>query len=88
MTFIRLFYKPPYSSPYLLECINNSISLAVNTGACNIDMNKPQGKITLDSLILQYNLSQIINEPTHSTETSESILDLFILIKSVKQWRW
>ena len=69
-----------------MECINDTISLAVDiviTGDFNLDMNKPQCRIKIDSLLLQYNLTQAIKEPTHFTETSNSLLDLFMLTSSL-----
>ena len=44
----------------------------------------------MSELILEYNLTQLISEPTHVTEHSSSILDL-ILVRNKKQrlteWR-
>ena len=85
------FYRPPNSTPFILDCISDSISLAVDsgieniviTGDFNLDLNKTPCRSKIDSLLQQFDLSQLINEPTHFTETSETILDLFLVTSSV-----
>ncbi|MCG7879157.1 MAG: reverse transcriptase domain-containing protein, partial [Candidatus Thiodiazotropha endolucinida] len=80
------FYRPPNSSPEYFNLIKESIDRAYNTnlsdiiitGDFNIDMtlnNNPKMK----DLMLEYNLKQIITEPTHFTENSSSLIDLILV---------
>lgn len=45
----------------------------------NLDMNKNQSNKKIRSLCLQCNLFQIIHSPTHFTESSSSLIDLFLV---------
>ena len=83
---IGTFYKPPNSPPSTQESIENPIGLAYDT---NIDKILITGGLDLDTLksahsrkieILCQNLNQpnLINEPTHFTESSASIIDLML----------
>ncbi|MCG7883757.1 MAG: reverse transcriptase family protein [Candidatus Thiodiazotropha endolucinida] len=85
------FYRPPNASPLILSNIEQSIGLAVDTGIENICitgdlnlnmLNRHSMKKIID-ICQSYNLHQLIDEPTHFTETSSSILDL-ILINNVR----
>jgi hypothetical protein len=67
--------------------IEDSISLAVNTGIGDIIitgdfnfnyLNLPTAR-HIHSLCRQFGLTQIITEPTHITENSQSLIDLFLV---------
>ena len=54
---------------------NTNISDIIITGDFNFNM--AQNALNkMSELILEYNLTQLISEPTHVTEHSSSILDL------------
>ena len=84
---IGTFYRLPNASPIILTDIENSVGLAVDTritdviitGDLNLNMlNQPtRNKIT--DICQQYNLNQIISEPTHFTENSSSVIDLILV---------
>ena len=84
---IGTFYRPPNSSMIYLNMIENSISLAVDTGIkdiiitgdFNINLLNNSSARKIDSLCQQFNLSQTIAEPTHYTESSNSLIDLILL---------
>ncbi|KAK3085741.1 hypothetical protein FSP39_008065 [Pinctada imbricata] len=79
------FYRPPNSTSEIWDGIKFSIEKACNTGINTIlvtgDFNCDQ-KISTSNDITDIcdtmNFSSIINEPTHFTETSQSILDLIL----------
>ncbi len=81
------FYRPPNSSPLVLGNIETSIGLALDTnikdiiitGDLNLDMLKQNTRLKVDSISQQYGLSQIIQEPTHYTESSRSLIDVFLV---------
>ena len=57
---------------------NTSISDIIITGDFNFNM--AQNALNkMSELILEYNLTQLISEPTHVTEHSSSILDLILV---------
>ncbi|KAH3890067.1 hypothetical protein DPMN_014136 [Dreissena polymorpha] len=82
-----IFYRPPNADASYTNLIDDSIGLAIETGISDIiitgdfNMNNSQPILVrkLDSWCLEYNLVQVINEPTHFTERSSSILDLLLL---------
>ena len=84
---IGTFYRPPNSSPVVLSSIEDSIGLAydtniqnvVITGDLNLDILKQASNKKVQDLCQQFNLQQLIVEPTHYTETSTSIIDLFLI---------
>ena len=86
---IGTFYRPPNSTPATLTSIENSIGLAFDTdienilitGDFNLDMLKQTSKRKVNDICQQFNLKQLINEPTHYTESSSSIIDLFLTTK-------
>ncbi|XP_053398327.1 uncharacterized protein LOC128556710 [Mercenaria mercenaria] len=86
------FYRPPNSAPYVLTQIENSIGLAFDTnisdivvaGDFNLDMLKPLTSAKVLNITSQYNMSETIQEPTHFTETSNSLIDLFLVSSSCK----
>ena len=80
------FYRPPNATPDVLSSIEDSISLAYDTnirnilitGDFNLDILKLTSNKKVSDLCQHYNLLQLINEPTHQTESSSSIIDLFL----------
>lgn len=81
------FYRPPSSTPLILSDIENSIGMAVDTGIndivitgdFNLNIANSQSKKKIDDICMQYNLHQLINEPTHFTESSATIIDLILV---------
>ena len=67
--------------------IETSIGLAFDTtindvivvGDYNLDMLKLTSSRKIETLCQMYNLSDIISEPTHFTESSSSLIDLFLV---------
>ena len=88
---IGTFYRPPNASPIVLSDIENSIGLASDTGIAeivvmgdfNLNMLNQHTQTKIKDICQTFNLAQIINEPTHYTETSSSIIDL-ILVRNVR----
>ena len=82
------FYRPPNSGQDYFELIKESVDRACNTniadvvitGDFNIDMSQNNNN-KIKELMLEYNLKQLISEPTHFTEHSSSVIDL-ILVRS------
>ena len=72
---IGTFYRPPNSTNAILSAIEDSIGLAFDTNISNILIT---GDFNLDILCQQFNFEQIINEPTHFTENSSSLIDLIL----------
>ena len=80
------FYRAPNSSIDVHNKIESSIDLAFDTNIPNIiitgDFNYNYSNISsrrkATSLFDQYGLVQLIDEPTHFTETSDSIIDLLL----------
>ena len=66
--------------------VENSVHLAIDTGIqdiivtgdFNFDMLSPNLSGKIRNLCLQFSLTQTINEPTHYTENSSSLLDLIV----------
>lgn len=81
------FYRPPNSPPIVLTQIENSIGLAYDTsisdiivtGDFNLDINKPATRSKIQDLIIHFTMKQVIDESTHFTEHSNSLIDLFLL---------
>ena len=84
---VGTFYRPPNSSPIVLSNIENSIGLAVDSGIADIvisgDFNfnviNPSSANKILDICKQYNLHQLIKEPTHFTEYSSSLIDLILV---------
>ena len=82
-----VFYRPPNADSVYNSLIENSVSLAVDTGISDIiiigDFNwnslHNQSKSKIESICNQFNLVQCIEEPTHFTENSSSIIDLLFV---------
>lgn len=80
------FYRPPNTNNQYWNLIQLSIELAFNTGIANIlitgDLNDNVLAVNncgLTDIMNQFDLKQLIDEPTHYTETSTSILDVFLV---------
>lgn len=79
-----LFYRPPNSSQDVDDKIEQSLDLASDndvsdiliTGDFNLNYFANVGRNKVQALFSQYNLFQVINEPTHFSETSSSLIDL------------
>ena len=84
---VGLFYRPPNLISELTDRIESSIDLAVNTGIkdiiitgdFNLNPSMPQASRTLNGIICKNGLTQCIENPTHYTEHSWSIIDLILL---------
>ena len=81
------FYRPPNSDAAYTPLIEDSIGLATDTNISDIiitgDFNFNQLNPTyfnkIQTLCSQYKLSQCIEEPTHFTENSNSLIDLLLV---------
>ena len=79
-----LFYRPPDSNNDILEKIDQSIDQAIDaavsdviiTGDFNFNLMDYASRNKLLSVTNQYLLHHIIDEPTHFTEKSSSLIDL------------
>ena len=84
---VGTFYRPPNSNSLVFSDIENSIGIAVDTGIAdivilgdfNLNVLNAQSARKITELCHQYNLSQLINEPTHFTESSSSVIDLILV---------
>ena len=80
------FYRPPHSNTDYFNKINESIDRAYSTnivdilitGDFNFNMFSNENN-KMKELIQQYNLNQLIREPTHFTEHSASLIDLILV---------
>ena len=83
---IGTFYRPPNSPNAVFSSIEELIGLALDTnienilltGDCNLDTLKENSYRKIYDLCQQFNLEQLINEPTHFTENSSSVIDLIL----------
>ena len=83
---IGTFYRPPNSNNTVISTIEDSVGLVFDTniknilitGDFNLDTLKHASNKKLLELCQHYNLKQLINEPTNFTETSSTIIDLFL----------
>ena len=82
-------YRPPYSGSNYWDLIEQTfdnlcdahITDLVILGDFNSDLLKPMHANRIQNLTNSYNLHQLIDEPTHYTENSSSLLDLAIVSK-------
>ena len=82
-----VFYRPPSADANYNLDIENSLYLAVDTdisditvtGDFNLNALNPQMSRKIDSLCTQFSLYQSINQPTHFTEHSSSLIDLLLV---------
>ena len=83
---IGTFYRPPNSPASTLSSIESSIGLAYDTnindilivGDFNLDTQKQASGNKINGICQQFNLHNLIQEPTHFTESSSSIIDLLL----------
>ena len=81
-----VFYRPPSSDAAYFSAMEDSISLAIDsgisdiivTGDFNYNMLNPLLTSKIQDLCQQFSLKQTIAEPTHFTEHSSSLLDLIL----------
>ena len=81
------FYRPPNSNSFVFSDIENSVGMAVDTGIAdtvilgdfNLNVSNAQSARKITELCHQYNLSQLISEPTNFTESSSSVIDLIMV---------
>ena len=79
-------YRPPDANQNYCTLISESVDRAKNTnisdiiivGDLNNDLLKPSKCKHLRELIANYELSQLIKEPTHFTEISSSLIDVIM----------
>ena len=84
---LGLFCRPPNSDAAYLAHIEDSISLAIDTGIpeliftgdFNLNLFNQQAFRKISSICTQFSLYQCIDEPTHYTEHSSSIIDLLFV---------
>jgi hypothetical protein len=82
-----IMYRPPNSSANYLNSLNDSINLAYDTGIkdiiitgdFNLNVLHAPSQRKINTLCQQYGLTQIIEEMTHYTEHSSSIIDLIFV---------
>ena len=82
-----LYYRPPNSELNYATIIENSIHLAVDTGIrdiiltgdFNYNMLKTSTARKICDFCVEFSLTQMIDEPTHFTETSSSVIDLLLV---------
>ena len=79
------FYRPPNSTVDTIDKIETSLDLATDTGIqdifitgdFNIDYIKSSNE-RFKNIVKSYSLTQLVNEPTHYTENSSSLIDLIL----------
>ena len=83
-----LFYRPPNSDSNYFSGIEDSIALAVDspgiseiiiTGDFNLNVLNPPTARKIDSICTQFSFYQSINQPTHFTENSSSLIDILLV---------
>ena len=82
-----LFYRPPNADAVYYSAVEDSIHLAsdsgihdiVITGDFNFNMFNSQSSRKINSICEQLSFSQMIQEPTHFTEHSSSLIDILIV---------
>ena len=83
------FYRPPNSGREYWESIESTFDNLSNSvtndliilGDFNCDMQQLNTSNKMHELALSYNLTQLIDEPTHYTEHSSSLIDLILVNK-------
>ena len=84
---LGLFYRPPNSDAAYLAYIEDSISLAIDTcipeliitGDFNLNLFNQESFRKIHSICTQLSLYQCIDEPTHYTEHSSSVIHLLFV---------
>ena len=64
--------------------LDTGINDIVITDDLNLNIVSSQSKKKIDDICMQYNLHQLINEPTHFTESSATIIDLILVSNSTR----
>ena len=59
--------------------VDSNISDIIITGDFNYNAMNPNGNRKIRTITQQFNLHQLIEEPTHFTENSESLIDLIFV---------
>ena len=85
--FYGVFYRPPNSSAMYTSLLEYSIGLAVDTnitdiiimGDFNLSIMDQSHYVKTDSICKHFNLTQCIEEPTHFTENSMSVINLLFV---------
>ena len=88
---IGTFYRPPNSTNAILSALEDSIGHAFETkipnilitGDFNLNILKDNSSRNVRDLCQQFNFEQIINEPTHFTENSFSLIDLILTSNTI-----
>ena len=83
-----LFHRPPNSDANYYSSIEDSIHLAVDTGLndiivtgdFNFNLLSTQTSRKIEYFCTQFSLYQSIDQPTHFTDNSSSLLDISLLI--------
>ena len=81
-----LFYRPPSANAAYFSSIEDSLHLAIDTGIqdiivtgdFNFNMSNAQLSVKIKDLCEQFAFNQVIDEPTHYTEHSSSLLDIIL----------
>ena len=81
-----LFYRPPSANAAYFSSIEDSIHLAIDTGIqdiivtgdFNFNMSNEKLSVKVKDLCEQFSFEQVIEEPTHYTEHSSSLLDIIL----------
>ena len=84
---VGTFYRPPNCTPLILADIENSIGLAIDTGIqdvvilgdFNLNFLNIQSKSKINNICRQFDLTQLITEPTNFAESSSTIIDLILV---------
>ena len=82
-----VFYRPPTSDSAYYSLIEDSVGLAIHsnisniiiTGDFNINQLNPTSNRKINTLCNQFNLFQLIEEPTHYTKNSSSLIALLFV---------
>ncbi|MES9991692.1 MAG: reverse transcriptase domain-containing protein, partial [Candidatus Thiodiazotropha sp.] len=82
-----LFYRPPNADVNYYSNIEDSLALALDsgiadvivTGDFNLNAFSPRTARKIDSFCTQFSLYQSIDQPTHFTENSSSLIDLIMV---------
>ena len=81
------FYRPPNSESTYYSLLEESIGLDYDTvirdiviaGDFNINTSTAEGNRKISSVCQQFGLAGLLQEPTHFTEHSSSLIDLFLI---------
>ncbi|MCG7870185.1 MAG: hypothetical protein JAY74_27935 [Candidatus Thiodiazotropha taylori] len=82
-----VFYRPPNSDATYFSNIEDSLALAVDTGISdiivtgdfNLNMLNVRTSRKIESLCVQFSFYQSIDQPTHFTENTSSLIDIILV---------